>query len=89
MNTNPFNAGNDPTCLAAETALNELQRKMDTVETWVKTSRLVLQCQAIRHEIEVHKWCESEKVGHDIGWEHATASWHLHYGHLPVRVPAA
>jgi len=55
--------------------------------TWVTQSRLVLQGQAVRHAIEVHKWCESEKAGHDIGWEAATASWHAHHGHVPCPVP--
>ncbi len=32
----------------------------------------------IRHqqeEIAKYKWIESEKAGHDIGWERATAEW--------------
>ena len=28
-----------------------------------------------REEIAKYKWIESEKVGHDIGWERARAEW--------------
>jgi len=36
---------------------------------------LYQQAQAQREEILKHKWCESEKVGHDIGFERAQADW--------------
>jgi hypothetical protein len=83
MNTNHYSAASCLPDMVAEAAIKELQLKMDAVEMWVKTSRLVLYSHAVKHEIEVHKWCESEKAGHDIGWEQAAASWHMHYGHLP------
>jgi len=55
----------------------------DVVEAWVKNSRLVSRWQAIKHEIELHKWYESERAGHDIGWDRAAASWQMHYGRPP------
>ena len=89
MNTNTYSMANWHPYTVAETALKDLQRKLDPVAAWVSTSRLVLYAQAIKHEIEVHKWCESEKAGHDIGWELAASSWHMHFGHLPGGKPSA
>jgi hypothetical protein len=34
---------------------------------------------AERDEILRHKWYESEKAGHDIGFENALASWVVHH----------
>jgi hypothetical protein len=62
--------------------------KSEAVEAWVKNSRLVSQWQDIKHEIELHKWYESEKAGYDIGWDRAAASWQVHYGHLPDKAPS-
>lgn len=59
--------------------------KPETVETWVKESRLVSRWQTIKHEIELHKWYESERAGHDIGWDKAAASWQMHHGHPPEK----
>ncbi len=83
MNTVNFSAVHGPTIAVAAAITQALQLDRDLSATWVTTSQLVLQGQAIKHEIEVHKWCESEKAGHDIGWEAASASWHMHLGHLP------
>lgn len=51
------------------------------VESWVKNSRLVCRWQEIRHEILLHKWYESEKAGHDIGWDRAAVSWKVRCSH--------
>jgi hypothetical protein len=61
--------------------------KPQGVEAWVKNSRLVSHRQAIKHEIELHKWYESERAGYDIGWDLAAASWQLRFGHLPKETP--
>ena len=42
---------------------------------WVKNSSLYREFQAEREEILKHKWIESEKVGHDIGFERALTDW--------------
>jgi hypothetical protein len=34
---------------------------------------------AEREEILRHKWCESERAGHDIGFEAALVSWVVHH----------
>jgi hypothetical protein len=41
----------------------------------LKHSTLYREFQAEREEILRHKWLESEKVGHDIGFEQALTDW--------------
>jgi len=40
-----------------------------------KNSSLYKEFQAEREEILKHKWIESEKLGHDIGFERALTDW--------------
>jgi hypothetical protein len=46
----------------------------------VKQSLLYREFQAERQEILRHKWYESEKKGHDIGFELAEVDWRIKYG---------
>ena len=41
----------------------------------VKRSSLYREFEAEREEILRHKWIESEKAGHDIGFERALTDW--------------
>jgi hypothetical protein len=41
----------------------------------LKHSSLYREFQAEREEILRHKWIESEKAGHDIGFEQALTDW--------------
>ena len=41
----------------------------------LKNSSLYREFQAEREEILKHKWIESEKAGHDIGFERALLDW--------------
>ena len=41
----------------------------------LKNSTLYREFQAEREEILRHKWIESEKAGHDIGFEQALTVW--------------
>lgn len=41
----------------------------------VRNSTLYKEFLAEREEIMKHKWIESEKAGHDIGFEHALTDW--------------
>ncbi|MGH8024854.1 MAG: DUF4032 domain-containing protein [Limisphaerales bacterium] len=41
----------------------------------LKSSSLYREFQAEREEILRHKWIESEKAGHDIGFERALTEW--------------
>lgn len=43
----------------------------------LKKSSLYIEFQAEREEILRHKWLESEKAGHDIGFEYALTDWNL------------
>ena len=43
----------------------------------VKTSRLYLESQAEHEQILRHKWFESEKAGHDIGYDLAKVDWRI------------
>lgn len=45
----------------------------------VKESLLYKEFLAERDEILRHKWIESEKAGHDIGFEKALLDWVLRY----------
>ncbi len=45
----------------------------------VKDSLLYREFLAERDEILRHKWIESEKAGHDIGFEKALLDWILRY----------
>jgi len=45
----------------------------------VKNSVLYKEFLAERDEILRHKWIESEKIGHDIGFEKALLDWIIKY----------
>lgn len=49
-------------------------------ESWVCQTLLYRRWEAIRKEIMLHKWYESEKAGYDIGWERAAIDWMIKYG---------
>ena len=44
-------------------------------ESYFKNSALYREFLAEREEILRHKWLESEKIGHDIGFEKALLDW--------------
>ena len=48
-----------------------------TANDFLKNSSLYREFQAEREEILRHKWIESEKAGHDIGFEQALTDWIL------------
>ena len=48
---------------------------MDDDSSLLKNSVLYKEFLAEREEILRHKWIESEKVGHDIGFEKALLDW--------------
>ena len=49
-------------------------------DQWVKTTRLVRQWEDMKREISLHKYYESEKAGHDIGWDRAKVDWMIRFG---------
>jgi hypothetical protein len=47
---------------------------------WLRNTLLFRQWESMKQEILLHKWYESEKAGHDIGWERASVDWMIRYG---------
>ena len=42
---------------------------------WLEETSLFQHWSAMKQDILRHKWCESEKAGHDIGWDRASVDW--------------
>lgn len=53
---------------------------MVSPENLLKRTLLYREFQAEQEEILKHKWYESEKRGHDIGFELAQVDWRIKYG---------
>ena len=51
------------------------QIEVATGNDLLRKSSLYREFQAEREEILKHKWIESEKAGHDIGFERALTDW--------------
>jgi hypothetical protein len=50
-------------------------KETETSRDFVKQSSLYQEFLAEREEILRHKWLESERLGHDIGFERALLDW--------------
>lgn len=50
----------------------------NTFSGWLQDSLLCRQWGKICDDVDLHKWYESERAGHDIGWDRAYASWLVH-----------
>jgi hypothetical protein len=57
---------------------NETQRGREEME-FLKSSKLYQEYEEQRQEVLRHKWLESEKAGHDIGFEQAFFDWLLRH----------
>ena len=44
-------------------------------DPWVRDTKLVSRWREIKRSVDEHKWYESEKAGHDIGWDRAFTDW--------------
>ena len=55
--------------------MSDAMKNNGTANDLLKNSSLYREFQAEREEILRHKWIESEKVGHDIGFERALTDW--------------
>ena len=55
--------------------MSSINQNVSNGSDLVKNSSLYREFQAEREEILKHKWIESEKVGHDIGFERALTDW--------------
>lgn len=52
---------------------------MRTDESWIQHTHLFRQWSSMKREINQHKWYQSEKAGHDIGWDRASIDWTIHH----------
>jgi Domain of unknown function (DUF4032) len=48
-------------------------------QSLLQSTTLYREFQAEKEEILRHKWLESEKAGHDIGYERALVDWITHH----------
>ena len=46
---------------------------------WIERTSLVQRWRAMKQDVLLHKWYESERAGHDIGWDRAFVDWTLRY----------
>ena len=53
-----------------------IKEDMDSI---LKNSALYQEFLKEREEILKHKWIESEKAGHDVGFEWALLDWNFHH----------
>lgn len=67
--------GISPNCIEIKLAHSEGISVDDKSEELLKKSTLYKEFLAEREEILRHKWLESEKAGHDIGFERALLDW--------------
>ena len=55
--------------------MSNAAKESSSANDLLKNSTLYREFQAEREEILRHKWIESEKAGHDIGFERALTDW--------------
>jgi hypothetical protein len=63
----------------SQTTLSGILGAYPEVDGLLRRSSFYRELVAEREEILRHKWFESEKMGRDIGFEHARVSWLLHH----------
>ena len=56
-------------------SMSSAMKAASPADDLLKNSSLYREFQAEREEILRHKWIESEKAGHDIGFERALTDW--------------
>ncbi len=59
--------------------MSDAMKDASTANDLLKNSSLYREFQAEREEILKHKWIESEKAGHDIGFERALTDWIINH----------
>jgi hypothetical protein len=60
--------------------LNRCASRQDAGEAvgpWIERTLLVRRWQAMKQDVLLHKWYESERAGCDIGWDRAFVDWNL------------
>jgi len=61
--------------LVIKSTMSNVAKESSSANDLLKNSTLYREFQAEREEILRHKWIESEKAGHDIGFERALTDW--------------
>lgn len=46
-------------------------------EEWARKTALFREWEQMKEDILRHKWFESEKAGHDVGWDRALVDYNL------------
>lgn len=46
-------------------------------EEWARKTALFREWEEMKEDILRHKWFESEKAGHDVGWDRAVVDYNL------------
>jgi len=59
--------------------MGETSGQKRDANTLLQNTSLYREFQAEKEEILRHKWIESEKAGHDIGFERALVDWITHH----------
>jgi hypothetical protein len=52
-------------------------------DCWVRNTLLFRRWEDMKRDILLHKWYESERAGHDIGWERAVVDYMVRVRHKP------
>ena len=68
---------------------HQREASAEAADQWVRGTLLVRRWENMKHEILLHKWYESEKAGHDIGWERASVDWMIRFGCRQSRATSA
>jgi hypothetical protein len=61
--------------IKSTTTMSNTAKESSSSNDLLKNSTLYREFQAEREEILRHKWIESEKAGHDVGFERALTDW--------------
>ena len=65
----------EKTSFSGHISMSNAMKGASPADDLLKNSSLYREFQAEREEILKHKWIESEKAGHDIGFERALTDW--------------
>lgn len=58
-----------------------VHRAPEAEELPLEHTLLFKRWESMKEDILRHKWYESEKAGHDVGWVRAATNWMLHHHH--------
>ena len=68
-----------------DSCTTELADNAEAIDRWAQQTSLFQHWARMKQEILLHKWYESERAGHDIGWERASVDWMIRFGKRSTR----